>query len=211
MTFNIENLIDKHSTEKYRDFQSKLLPGINNIAGIRLPILRKTAKQLAQDPKQYIYSDQPDRYFEQTMLRGMIIGYADCDTEKRLEYIKKFVPMIDNWSVCDSFCVGLKFTKTDKQKVYDFLQSYIYSDKEFFMRFGIVMLLFYYIDDQYIDRVLEILSKLDPNQYYAQMAVAWCFSIAYKHYPNKTLSVLDSCNISEFIYKKSKQKIRELR
>lgn len=195
--------------EKYRQFQSGLCPNTDHIIGVRLPFLRKLAKEIAKgDWRDYLkYSN--DLYFEEVMLMGMVIGYVKTDTEEILKYVEEFIPKIDNWSVCDSFCTGLKFIKTNKNRVWDFLQPYLFSKAEFHIRFGVVMLLNYYIEDDYIDRVIDKLGRIKHEGYYVKMAVAWAISACYVKYDIKTINFLEKNELDDFTYNKAIQKIIE--
>ena len=106
MTDEVKEKLISMSDSQYREFHSKLVPDSKNILGIRLPKIRAYAKELAKNPD--ILECKNDVYYEEIMLRGMIIGYMKADVETRLKYISGFVPKIDNWAVCDSFCNTLK-------------------------------------------------------------------------------------------------------
>ena len=159
------------------------------------------------DDKKPIQNDT--EIFEEIMLQGMVIGYAKIDVEERLRLIAGFVPKISNWSVCDSFCFSLDFTKKHKERVWEFLLPYFSSNSEYDLRFAIVMLLNYYIDDEYIDKVLLLLDGIKHEGYYAKMAVAWAISVCYIKYPDKTMKYLKNNNLDDFTYNKAIQKIIE--
>ncbi len=179
---------------KYGDFSSSLIPGADNIIGIRLPVLREIAKKLASEKGRAALSDEEDIWFEETMLRGMIIGYLKISTEERLELIRSFVPRIDNWSVCDSFCCTLKFTKKDIPVIWEFIQPYAHSDREFEQRFAAVMLLRFFVKDEYTDSTLRLLCEINTDAYYSSMAVAWAAAECYIKFPDQTLPYLrDGC------------------
>lgn len=204
-----ERLIEL-SEEKYRKFSSSLIPNIDNVLGVRLPVLRKLAKEIYKsDNWQDFLNQKQSDYMEEVMLQGMIIGLVKDEPQNILNYIKDFVPKINNWAVCDSFCTGLKFTNTNKALVWDFLQMYFQSDKEYELRFGIVMLLSYFIEDFYIDKVLKILDKVNHEGYYVKMAVAWAVSICYIKFSEKTQKYLHVSNLDNWTYNKSIQKIIE--
>lgn len=179
-------------------------------------------------------------YFEEIMLSGMIIGllkvtqnekHIDKQSKKQPEkqskrqskkiqeqitlenifsLIGSFIPKIDNWSVCDSFCAGLKIAKEYKEEVWEFLMPYLKSDKEYFIRFGIVMLLNYYLDEEHIDAVIGLMDGIDHEAYYVKMAAAWCLSMCYVNFPDKTLEYLKSeNNLDDFTYNKTIQKAME--
>lgn len=205
----IREQIFQLADEEYQKFQSGLCPGKDNIVGVRLPLLRKLAKELAKgDWREYMKVAQ-DEYYEEVMLQGMVLGYVKDDIEEVLSYIEDFIPKIDNWSVCDSFCIGLKFTKLNRSRVWDFLQPYLSSKQEFEMRFGIVMLLNFYLEENYIDRVFILLDRAKHEGYYVKMAVAWAISICYIKFPEKTMEYLKNNTLDDFTYNKGLQKITE--
>lgn len=195
--------------EDYQKFSSKLIPTIDNVLGVRLPALRKIAKVIAKGDWRMYLETAESEYFEEVMLQGMVIGYVEADIEEILSTITAFVPKIDNWSICDSFCVGLKFTKHNQERVWDYLQSYLASEEEYEIRFGVVMLLHYYTDDTYIDKVLHCLDRINHDGYYVKMAVAWAISICYVKLPEPTMIYLNNNTLDDFTYNKALQKITE--
>lgn len=198
------------SEENYREFSSRLLPGVKNILGVRLPNLRRIAKEIAKDDWRSYLNSPRDDYFEEIMIQGMVIGYIkNVDIDEILEVIRKYVTKINNWSVCDSFCNGLKFTNNNKEKVWEFIQKYLSSENEFEVRFAIVMLLNYYIEEDYIKLVLSKLDKIKHEGYYVKMAVAWAISICYVKYDELTINYLRKNNLDDFTYNKTLQKICE--
>lgn len=205
----IREQILQEADEKYQKFSSALLPGVNNVVGVRLPVLRKISREIYKSDWQTYLKNNDCRFMEETMLKGMVIGLIKDEPEKILDYIEKFVPEINNWSVCDSFCCGLKFIKNNKELVWNFIQKYLNSEKEFEIRFGIVVLLNYYIEENYIDRVLEKLETVKTTDYYAQMAAAWAISICYIKFEAKTLDFLKKSSIDTTVFNKSIQKIIE--
>ena len=195
--------------EKYKEFHSKLCPNTNNIVGVRVPILRNYAKELAKgDFRTYLKNAKND-YYEEIMLQGMVIGLAKMNTEERLNYIEEFIPKIDNWAVCDVFCAGLKFVNKNQKEVWSFLQKYRRSTNEFELRFFIVMMLDFYITDEHICEVIELLDNIKHTGYYVKMAISWTISVAYVKYPKITMEYLKSNTLDDFTYNKSLQKIVE--
>jgi 3-methyladenine DNA glycosylase AlkD len=190
-------------------FQMGLLPGIENILGVRLPNLRKLAKEITGDDWRRFISSAQDDYFEETMLQGMVIGYAKTDINEIFNYISIFVPKINNWSVCDSFCSGLKITKAYRSETWEFLKPYLQSEEEYVLRFGIVMLINFYIENEYIDEVLKILDAVNLEKYYVNIAAAWAVSICFVKFPEKTMAYLENSNLDNFTYNKALQKITE--
>lgn len=208
----IKNELIKNSEYEYKIFSSKLIPNIDNVLGVRLPFLRKLAKKIAKNDiaENFIYN-YDDIYFEETMLKGLVIGYIDCDINKRFLYCDFFVPKINCWSICDSFCNTLKSVKEYKELTFKYLDKYINSDKEYYNRFAIVMYMTYFIDEQYIDKIFKYFDNVKSKEYYAQMSIAWALSMFYIKFPDKTLNYLMNCNLLDFTYNKTLQKIIESR
>lgn len=208
-TNEIRDRIFELADEEYRKFQSKLCPGTENIVGVRLPLLRNLAKEIARGDWRGYLDNAASDYFEEVMLQGMVIGYADAETEELLVHVRAFVPKIDNWAVCDSFCTGLKFTKSNMDKVWEHLQPYLSSEEEYEIRFGVVMLLNFYVESEYVDRLLMLLDGIKHEGYYVKMAVAWAVSVCYVKFPEITAAFLKDNELDDFTFNKSLQKITE--
>ena len=195
--------------ENYRQFHSRLCPNTDNILGVRVPLLRNLAKEIAKgDWRTYLASAQND-YYEEVLLQGLVIGTVKADIEEVLHYTADFVPKIANWGICDSFCASLKITKKNPARVQTFLKPYLASTHEFELRFAIVMLLDFYITENFIDQVLLALDNIKHDGYYVKMAIAWAISICYIKYPEKTMHYLKHNTLDDFTYNKSLQKITE--
>ena len=205
----IRKILLENSDEKYRKFSSSLIPNTDNLLGIRIPFLRKFAKDIAKTCAEEFLREKNCEYFEETMLQGMVIGLVKTDIAQRFELIKDFLPKIKNWSVCDCFCCSLKFTKDNRKEVLEFLKPYIKSENEYEVRFATVMLLDYFVNEEYIDTTLALLNEFTHEAYYAKMAVAWAISICYINYPDKTFEFLKRTKISPWVFNKSIQKITE--
>ena len=137
------------------------------------------------------------------MLQGMVIGGAKEDINTILKYVKEFVPKIDNWAVCDTFCTSLKITKKYKKEMWKFIQEYLKSDKEFELRFAIVMILGYFIDEEYLEKDFKIFNNIKSDKYYVKMALAWAISICVIKYYDRTVKYLEKeAILDDFTYNK---------
>ena len=206
---DIRKELEKQADKKFQKFTAALIPNIDNVLGVRTPILRKMAKELCISGEYAGMFETPSKYMEENMLKGMIIGLFKKPAKEVLLYVKDFVPTIDNWAVCDCFCCSLKMTRDNLALVWNFIQSYFKSEKEFEIRFAYVMLLNYYLIDEYIDKVLNLVDAFKDDRYYSKMAVAWLVSICYIKYPDKTEKYLKKSKLDNWTYNKSIQKICE--
>ena len=206
----IKQRLISESEKDFQKFSASLIPNINNVLGVRLPKLRKIAKEIYKNGEWETFVNIDNlEYMEEVMLQGMVIGLIKKNPEDILNYVKNFVPKIDNWAVCDTFCSSLKFVSGNKKLVWNFIQSYFKSKKEYDIRFGYVMLLSYYIDTDFIDRVLKLIDEFKDERYYAKMAAAWALSICYITFPEKTFEYLKISKLDNWTFNKSIQKICE--
>lgn len=190
-------------------FHQRLVPNVENLLGVRVPVLRKLAKEIAKGELRSYFSLVERTCYEEVMLYGMVLGLAKLDLDTLCGELDRFVPMIDNWAVCDTCCAGLKTAKKHPEEMLRYLQKYLYSEREFELRFGVVMLMDYYLDDTHIDMVLERYGAIRHPGYYVKMAVAWGLSLCLVKYRDKTLLFLESGTLDGFTYQKVLQKAIE--
>lgn len=182
----IRRRLDALAEPAYRDFSAKLLPGVTDLLGVRLPALRRIARELARDDWQAYLSAARDDSFEERMLQGMVLGYAPGDLAAKRPWIDAFLPKIDNWSVCDSFCNTLTLAKTEPAAVWDYLQPKLQSSRPYDVRFAVVQLLCYYVNSEYLAGTLSALASVQHPDYYVKMAMAWTVSVCYVNFPDET-------------------------
>lgn len=200
------------SDSKYKSFHSNLCPGINNILGIRVPVLREYAKKLI---KKYSFEELinniDDEYYEEIILQGMLIGLNSKENFNVIKkYIEDYIPKIDNWAICDTFCAGLKIVNQNKENMWGFIKQYLDSDQEFYLRFAIVIILDYYIEEKYLEEIFRIFNNIQSEYYYVKMAIAWAISICLIKYYDKTINYLkNNSKIDKWTYNKSLQKAIE--
>ena len=208
MKKEIKEKLFELSDKKYKEFHVGLCPGTNNIIGVRVPILRNYAKELYEEKTWKETIKQIDNeYYEEIMLQGMLIGLAKKEyINIILQFVEKYVPKIDNWAICDVFCAGLKITQKNKKQVWEFIQKYIKSEKEFELRFAIVMILDYFIDEQYLQKDFQIFDSIKHEGYYVKMAVAWAISVCIVKYYEETIQYLEKAQIDNWTYNKAIQK-----
>lgn len=208
---NVRKRLESLAEPDFRAFTAKLTPNVSKekILGVRLPKLRLIAKEIAKADWRTYLLEASDDTFEETMLQGMVIGYAKQELSELFTWIAWFVPKIDNWSVCDSFCVGLKAAKKYREEFWEFLLPYFNSRNTYEIRFAVVMLLDYYTDKEHIEKGLELLDGIRHEDYYVKMAVAWAISIYYIKLPKETMGFLKQNHLDDFTYNKALQKITE--
>ena len=203
---DILQILFSYPDKNYAQFVRKLLPkNIDRenikIIGIRLPQLRKIAKDLVKN--------NTNEYFEQIMLEGFVIAYAPIDINAKQKLIQNFLPKINNWSICDSFCASFQLKTKDKDLYLSFIKNYLNSPNEYELRFAIVMLLDYYLTEDFADNTLQLVYNTKDISYSVNMAKAWAFSKYFTFYPDKGLNFLQTKSLSKDVFKMTCQKIRD--
>ena len=192
---------------KYKEFDSSLCPNVDNIIGVQVPKLRAIAKQLVKEEKKEYLELENIEYYEEKVIQGLMLGMSNLTIEDTKKYLEKFIPKIDSWAVCDVVCSSLKIAKKCQKEIWDFLSKYINSDKEFEIRFVVVMYLDYFLNDGYIDKVIKNISKIKSDKYYVQMAIAWLLAESFIKQKEKTKEYLKNNKLDNFTHNKAIQKI----
>lgn len=159
-------------------------------------------------------------FFEEVMIIGMVIDLINVEPARRLALVEQFVPLIDNWAVCDVFCGGAKWVgepgrgpkscnKVPLKRMWEFLQRYLQSSSEFEIRFGVVMLMSYFLTEEYIGKVLLQMEKVRKGDYYVDMAVAWCLATARAKFDENTQEFVRNACLTPSVIKKYEQKVRD--
>ena len=171
---NIRMRLESLAEPDFRAFMAKLTPNVpkENMLGVRIPKLRKLAKELAKTDWRTYLEEAKDDSFEEIMLQGLVIGYIKAELSEILIQVEQFLPKIDNWAVCDSFCAGLKLPKQYPQEMWEFIVPYLKDARPYYIRFGVVMLLDYYTDREHVKEGLALLDQIRNEDYYVKMAVA---------------------------------------
>lgn len=198
------------SDAKYKEFSAGLCLGVNiEMLGVRIPKIRKLAKEIVKDnPEEYLKNPQ-EKYFEELMLQALVIANLKIDLEKKKEYIISFVPKINSWAICDSFCVDLKDADKNPEFFWKIISKYFKSNKEYELRFAVVMLLDHYVKEEYIDKIFEVVDNIKNEEYYVEMGIAWLVAEMYIKFPKQTMEYLKNCKLNKFTYNKALQKARE--
>ena len=208
----IKKEIDALSDPKNAEFFLKLNPTAKTpCAGVRIPQMRILAKKIAKDNYREFLDNNPLDSFEMELLQVLVIGYAKDDINVLLEYLRKIIPTIHDWSVNDSLCQTFKIAKKYPQETYNLLMEFKDSKKEYEVRVVAIMLMSQFLNDEYIDRVIKVLNSLYTDSYYSRMGVAWAVATVMAKFPAKCIDYMNSPNnhLDEWTYNKSIQKMKE--
>ena len=196
----------------YKKFVSSFVTSRYELIGVRIPDIRIIAVRIAKDdPAMYLNYKAKELKFEEVMLRGLIIGKMRSDVSSVMEQIASFIPLIDNWSLCDSFCCGLKIVKKNKSLFWDFFRKYSHSDKPFEIRVAIVVYLLYYVDPDHVLSLFEIFDMIGNENHFVKMAIAWAVSVCFIKCPSETKEYLKNNKLDNETFNMALSKICDSR
>lgn len=204
----IQMLLSKQDLS-YQQFHRKLILDELPVIGIRSPELKKIAKEISKENYMEFIKLNQHYYYEETMIHGLILGYLKIDFPDLIKKIDEFLPYNTNWAINDSTCANLKQFKTHQEEGFQWILKKLQSNNPWDIRFSFVLLLDYYINDQYIDTILKLVQKSYPDHYYINMAIAWLLSKCYIKYPKKTEILLSQKKMKSWIQNKTISKIRD--
>ena len=193
--------------EKYKKFSDALVPGAELSFGIRVPILRQTAKEIAKGNYKEFLACKKGQYREEIMLEGLVMTLIKCDYPQMLAYIKEYADKITSWETCD--IVSFKGLKKYLSEFFDDIEYFIYSSNPWVQRYGFGCLLEFYLTDEYIDRVLEYVNSIDSDFYYVQMMQAWLVATAAAKQRDKTIAFLADNRLNAKTQNMAIQKMRD--
>lgn len=198
---------------EYKKFNSKLIPNIDpdTILGVRIPALRKIASRLKKGEWRAYLEGARDDSFEEILLQGLVISAARMEFPELLERIRGFLPKMDNWAVCDTFCSSLKAAGRYRRELLPWIRQWAASGEAYTIRFAVVMLMDYYMEESDTEEALALLDGIRHEDYYVKMAVAWAISMYYVHFPEIVTGYLRDNSLDDFTYHKALQKITESR
>ena len=195
--------------KKYKEFNSKIILS-NNLIGVRTPELKRIAKTIARGNYQEFFKTNKHLLYEDNLVHGLVLGYLKLDFDDLKIYVDEFLPYINNWAVCDMTAANLKEYKKNKtkEKCFKVIEEYINNDNYWINRFGYVLLLDYFIEEKYIDKIFKLCENY-KDEYYVKMSIAWLISTCYIKYKGRTLTFLKNCKLDDWTFNKSIQKIIE--
>ena len=201
----VKDFLLNNQDTKYKDFSENLniCKGIRSI-GVKIPVIRNYAKTLSKEyTLDYLIKNIDEEYYEEILLKGFIIGnYANLTYDELIMYIDNHLTKVKDWSMCDTFVASLKITKKYQDKLWNYIIEKLDSNKEFDVRFSLVMILNYYINDDYKDKIYEVIKNIKLDEYYVKMANAWLLSYMFITYFDDTVNFIKTNKIDTWTLRK---------
>ncbi|MBR2837112.1 DNA alkylation repair protein [Candidatus Saccharibacteria bacterium] len=193
--------------DDFRDFAKKGIATDYPLLGVRMPHLRALAKEIAKSGKASEFLTHAPQSFEEVTTQGIVIALLPYDQMK--SRIPAFLPLIDNWATCDTFCNSLKSVRTHRADFLELLAQHL-SGPEFSARFALVALLAHYVTPDYLAVIYDCLAVVaDREEYYVKMAVAWLTAECFIKFPDETCGFLRAGILPKWTTNKAISKIRD--
>ncbi|MBR3661378.1 MAG: DNA alkylation repair protein [Bacilli bacterium] len=201
--------LDSIKDLKYLEFQKKIVV-CDNVIGVRTNELKKIAKEISKGDYDSFIENNTSNLYELILIEGFIYGYLKIPFNDLIKYLDKYLLKLNSWGQVDLVVSNLKIFKKDQKLGFPYAKNLTRNKNRFIKRFGIIILLNYYLHDEYIDKVLDLVSKIKSDDYYVKMAMSWLMSISYIKYKEKTLVYLVNIK-DEFVYNQALNKIVDSR
>lgn len=227
--------------EKYREGHLRILNVLpaRRVMGLHVPEMKSVAKKLSHSAEEYIERfvavPRHTLFYEEMVVWGYLINMCNCTLEQRFNHLHSYVPVLDNWAVCDSYCAHAKWmAKVDRGILWSFLAPYFDSLREFEVRFGIVASMCYMLDEEWLNVVFERIDSIDferitseyhtvkrrpervqtgavqgASPYYVRMAVAWLLATALAKFPEQTRAFVAASSLPDDVIRLYVRKARE--
>ncbi|MDR1392208.1 MAG: DNA alkylation repair protein [Clostridiales bacterium] len=193
---------------KYKEFASKITNDKNlEFIGIRTPILRDIAKQISKNNYLEFLKINKYKYFEECMIHAFIIEYLKPNFEELIKMLKNFVPHISNWALCDTAAKKYPQLIKNQDITFNEIIKFTRFNNPWEVRFGLILILNNFVNEKFIDKILEICKDIKLEYYYVRMGNAWLISNCYAKFPKNTKKLLKLKILDKWTQNKSIQKI----
>ena len=205
----VSERLSELGSDKYRDFQSKLVPNIpkETILGVRTPDLRRIAKEISGTAEADAFlAELPHAYYEENLVHFFLIALIR-DFDECAEAVETFLPYVNCWPVCDQSSPKV-FTK-NHDRLLPLIKTWIGSDHVYTARFGIRMLMNEFLGDDFSPEYLEWVAAVNGEDYYIKMMVAWYFATALAKRYDDSIVYIENRRLEPWTHRKAIQKALE--
>lgn len=196
-----------YANEKNKAFTERIVPNCKPALGVYTKDLKRIAKAMVK-ANRWEFLDEPHTCYEEEMVHIYMIAYCE-EYDLMLKRLKSVIPTISNWAMCDQLIANLKVDKEHKEDFLLLAEEYRYSEREYEVRFVLVMLLYRFVEEKYLAYIFGIIDTCHKDAYYIRMAIAWLLCECMTKYRERTLSYLQIAKIDDWTYNKAIRKMLE--
>lgn len=205
----VQEMLFARRDPQYQAFMSRLVPTVpkETMLGIRMPAIRALAREISGTPLAAAFlRELPHRYFDENNLHAALVSRIKAFDEA-MAATQAFLPYVDNWATCDLF--SPKALSRQPQALYDAIVAWVRDERPYTVRFGLGMLMAFYLEGQSVEGALALAASVRSDEYYVKMMVAWLFATALAKQYDAALPYLQDRRLSPWTHNKAIQKARE--
>lgn len=205
---NIQKYLLSKADQKYRDFTLPLIPNVDEktFIGVRLPFLKKYAKEIDDKSKEEFLKDLPHIYHEENILHAFILSNIK-DYDKFIRLVDGFLPFVSNWSTCDTICN--KHLNKHKDKLIKEVYKWLKSKEVYRVRYAVKCLMNYYLGEDFNEEHLDKVKEVKLDDYYVKMMIAWYLATGLAKNYDSFIKAIEEKEFDTFIHNKAIQKAVE--
>ena len=204
----IQEYLLSQKDEKYRAFTLPLIPNVDEktFIGVRLPIIKKYAKEIDNDTKKEFLVSLPHKYHEENLLHAFILSNIK-DYDEFIKYVDIFLPYVTNWSTSDTICN--KYLNKYKDKLIKEIYKWLKSTEPYRVRYAVKCLMNYYLGEDFKQEHIEKVAEVKLDDYYVKMMIAWYLATGLAKNYDDFVKVIEEKKFDSFIHNKAIQKAIE--
>lgn len=176
---------------------------------IRVPVLRKLAKDAAKGDWRALLAQARFETYEEVLVIGLGIAYAKAPFEDKVDPLRTLLPHLDSWALTDSIVPTLRISMQERETAWEFAMECLSDKKEYTIRFGVIMILDYFLTPDRIQQAAQCLTAIRDERYYVRMAVAWCLAEMAVHDYERVEKILKAAELDTFTQNMTIRKMRE--
>ena len=176
---------------------------------IRMPVLRKLAQTVAREDWRTLLANARLDSYEEVMVMGLAVAYAKMPLADKLEALWHIIPRLDSWALTDCIVPTLKIKENEKELAWKLAMECLADEKEYTIRFGIILLLDYFLTPDRIPQTALCLTAIRDERYYVRMAIRWCLAEMSVHDYDRVENILKSGVLDTFTHNMTIRKVRE--
>ena len=198
------NELVKLQKDGLKNFNKSLIPNLDKeIIGVSNIKIKELSKKIIQEKDYEFLNNLPHLYYEEDILHGYLLSYNVYTYQELIELIEKFLPYVNNWAVCDTMAKNKKVLLKEQEQYFHKCLEWINTNKTYYIRFGLLQMMSYYLIDNYVDKIIDIILTIHNHDYYVDMMISWLLATMMIEFEDKVISLLKEKQLNDFIIRKT--------
>lgn len=190
--------------DSLKNFNKSLIPNLDKeIIGVSNIKIKELSKKIIQKKDYEFLNNLPHLFYEEDILHGYLLSYNVYTYQELIELIEKFLPYVSNWAVCDTMAKNRKVLLKEYEQYFHKCLEWINTNKTYYIRFGLLQMMSYYLNTNYVDKIIKIILTIKNHDYYVDMMISWLLATMMIEFEDKVISLLKEKQLNDFIIRKT--------